>query len=110
MKRVRREPQHQDYRALIQREGEKPFDARIAETIFYETVDSLDNVLEFTSEGAVYDNDGSLVPLSQVEGLIAIMDPHEGIADILQPKKQAKRKRRMRYLEFVGKAISIARG
>lgn len=109
MNRVRHEIQEQDYRALIQRPGEKPFDARIVENVYYELMDR-GMVESYTAEGCVYDNDGQLVPLSQVEGLIAVMDPGEGIADILQPKKQAKRKRRLRYLEFVGKAIGVARG
>ena len=99
-RRVRREAPRGDYRALIQREGEKPFDAKIVEIIVRETVDEGGDVLEFSAEGSIFDNDGVLVPLSEVEGLVAILDPGEQIADILQPKKQARRRRLIRAAQF----------
>lgn len=108
---IRRERPPGDYRALIRRKNEQPFDARIVEIIYYERRAG-DRVMEFIAEGAVFDNDGRLVPLSQVEGVVAILDPGEQIADVLQPKKQARRRRLLRAgkyaLAIVGAARTIA--
>ena len=105
--RIRREAPNAEHHALIQREGERPFDSRIYEIVYRETVDEDGEVISYTAEGCVFDNDGQLVPLSEVEGLIAVMDPGEKMAEILQPKKHAKRKRLLRYLEYVGKAVEV---
>jgi hypothetical protein len=108
-KRVRREAPRADYRALIHRDGEKPFDAKIVEVIVRETINPEGEVIEFTAEGCIFDNDGQLVPLSEIEGLVAILDPGEAIADVMQPKKQARRRRLMRAAKFALMAITTVR-
>jgi len=100
-----RRREHEDFRALIQRPGEKMFDARIVEKVYYQA--DFEGEDEWRAEGCIYDNDGSLIPLSQVEGVIAVMDPGEKINDVLQPKKQARRRQLLRAAEFVGKAVKV---
>jgi hypothetical protein len=103
--RIRREKAPGDYRVLIHREGEKPFDARVVELVYYE--DEQDE-LKWSAEAVVFDNDGRLVPASQIEGVVAVLDPGEKINDHLQPKKQARRKRLLRYAAFaagIAKAV-----
>jgi len=105
---VRRERPPGDFRALVHREGEKPFDARIVEIIYYERRTG-DRVMEFIAEGAIFDNDGRLVPLSQVKGVVAVLDPGEKIGDVMQPKKQARRRRLMRYGKFALAVVGVVR-
>lgn len=102
---IEREDEKQDFRALIQRPGEKAFQARIVERVYYYS--DREDQDEWRAEGCIYDNDGSLVPLSQVEGVIAVMDPGEKMADVLQPRKQARRRGLLRTLKYVGKAVKV---
>lgn len=102
---VERQDEKQDFRALIQRPGEKAFQARIVERVYYYS--DANEVDEWRAEGCIYDNDGSLVPLSQVDGVIAVMDPGEKIADVMQPRKQARRKGLLRALKYVGQAVKV---
>ena len=108
--RIRREAPRADYYALIQREGERPFSSKVVEMIYREEVTEAGDVLAYEAEGCVFDNDGFLTPLSEVEGLHSIMDPGETITQVLQPKKYASRRRRMRYLDLVGQAIGVVKG
>ena len=50
-----------DYRVVIQKGDEKPFDRRIAQLVYQQDANG-----DFSVEGLIFDNDGQLVPISEV--------------------------------------------
>ncbi len=76
----------QDYRVVIQKNsGEKSFDRRIVQLAYRE-----DDNGDVSIEGLIFDNDGQLVPISEVEGS---RPPGTAPIEIGLPRRQASRRR-----------------